>query len=502
MKQNMKRLTIIATIITLALVSFAQSQPTIGYQAVVRTSDGNLICNRQITMRVWILAGNAGGNAVYVENHYAATDKNGLFSIEIGRGETSDNWSAIDWSHGPYFVKTEIDPHGGINYSIVSVNQMLSVPYAMYADMAGNMPDVSGYISEETDPTVSAWAKTDSKPAYDYSEITNTPEIPTLPANVSAFANDARYITLSDVPAQVNSNWNATSGTSQILNKPTRVSQFTNDVGYLTSVTETQTIADAAALGNSINAQLKNLANPTDAQDAITKSYLDSITALLDSVFEAQSIALDEIPLIVNGFVDERDGNHYDVVKIGSQIWMAENLRYEGDIPLITSIDPSETAHRDHPNGDASNLATYGYLYNWIAVMNGASSSSTNPSGVQGICPNGWHLPSISEWTQLYNAEGGQLVAGPFLAGNESLWNSGELTESEDFGSSGFNALPLGYGYGSYQLFGESACFWSSDYNDNNDHPWSIKINYNSSTVLESTTNYIYYCISVRCVKN
>ena len=427
MKQNMKRLTIIATIITLALVSFAQSQPTIGYQAVVRTSDGNLICNRQITMRVWILAGNADGNAVYVENHYAATDKNGLFSIEIGRGETSDNWSAIDWSHGPYFVKTEIDPHGGINYSIVSVNQMLSVPYAMYADMAGNMPDVSGYISEETDPTVSAWAKTDSKPAYDYSEITNTPEIPTLPANVSAFANDARYITLSDVPAQVNSNWNATSGTSQILNKPTRVSQFTNDVGYLTSVTETQTIADAAALGNSINAQLKNLANPTDAQDAITKSYLDSITALLDSVFEAQSIALDEIPLIVN-------------------------------------------------------------------------SSNAEPSGVQGVCPAGWHLPGDREWSTLTSSTCGYYNAAAILSGNKNLWGSVTLTESEYFGTSGFNILPAGCYWTFYMDFGSSNRLWSST-EDTATGAYNVNVSSNATNISNEIT--MKYCgFSVRCIKD
>lgn len=89
-----------------------------------------------------------------------------------------------------------------------------------------NTPDLSGYLTEETDPTVPNWAKAETKPTYDYSEIQNTPNIPTVPTNVSAFTNDANYITSADIPAQVNADWNAVSGAGQILNKPNISDEF------------------------------------------------------------------------------------------------------------------------------------------------------------------------------------------------------------------------------------------------------------------------------------
>lgn len=66
------------------------------------------------------------------------------------------------------------------------------------------------------------------------------------------------------------------------------------------------------------------------------------------------------------------------------------------EIPLGTS-ESNTVGYRYNPNSDASNVDSYGYLYNWPAVMNGASSSNEIPSGVQGICPVGWHVPSNAE---------------------------------------------------------------------------------------------------------
>jgi len=71
-----------------------------------------------------------------------------LVSIEIGTGATSDDFSAIDWANGPYFIKTETDPTGGTTYTITGTNQLLSVPYAMHAKTADT---VTGGITE-SDP--------------------------------------------------------------------------------------------------------------------------------------------------------------------------------------------------------------------------------------------------------------------------------------------------------------------------------------------------------------
>ncbi len=106
-----------------------------------------------------------------------------------------------------------------------------------------------------------------------------------------------------------------------------------------------------------------------------------------------------------NTFTDSRDGNVYKFVKIGTQTWMAENLAYLPSV--VGSATGSETTPYYYVYGydgtsvtaakATSNYTTYGVLYNWPAAMGGFSSSSSNPSGVQGVCPAGWHLPSEAE---------------------------------------------------------------------------------------------------------
>ena len=76
------------------------------------------------------------------------TNTNGLVTLEIGTGTTSDDFSAIDWTAGPYFIKTEIDPEGGVNYTITGISQVLSVPYALHAQTADSI--IGGF--NETDP--------------------------------------------------------------------------------------------------------------------------------------------------------------------------------------------------------------------------------------------------------------------------------------------------------------------------------------------------------------
>ncbi len=191
---------------------------------------------------------------------------------------------------------------------------------------------------------------------------------------------------------------------------------------------------------------------------------------------------------VIPNAVSDIDGNCYDAVQIGNQVWMAENLRTtryaDGTtIPLGTSSS-TIMSYRYNPNNDANNVPTYGYLYNWPAVMHGASSSSSNPSGVQGICPNGWHVPSDAEWTQLtdymrkqpeYMASGDSNHLAKALAATWG-WRSTDRIDAPGHSLStnnatGFSALPAGschsnysiddYGV-SYSFFCKDAYFWST----------------------------------------
>ncbi|WP_258103554.1 MopE-related protein [Marinoscillum sp. MHG1-6] len=127
----------------------AQAPEKISYQAVLRDSNGELVMNKFVEMRVSVLQGSVDGSAVYVETHNATTNQNGLLSIEIGAGTVvSGLFESIEWGVNTYFVKTETDLEGGSNYTITGVSQILSVPYALFAKTAANL---SGEIIE-SDP--------------------------------------------------------------------------------------------------------------------------------------------------------------------------------------------------------------------------------------------------------------------------------------------------------------------------------------------------------------
>jgi hypothetical protein len=90
-------------------------------------------------MQLSILQGSVAGTAVYVETQTPTTNINGLVSLEIGSGTVvSGTFNTIDWSAGPYFIKTETDPTGGTTYTITGTSQLMSVPYALYAKTSGN----------------------------------------------------------------------------------------------------------------------------------------------------------------------------------------------------------------------------------------------------------------------------------------------------------------------------------------------------------------------------
>jgi hypothetical protein len=121
----------------LATVSIlAQTPEKVSYQLVLRNASNTLLTNQQVGIQISILQTTNTGSAVYTEIQTATTNINGLVSLEIGTGASSDNFSAIDWSTGPFFIKTATDASGGSNYSIIGTSQLMSVPYALYAKTA------------------------------------------------------------------------------------------------------------------------------------------------------------------------------------------------------------------------------------------------------------------------------------------------------------------------------------------------------------------------------
>lgn len=150
----MKKIITICAAIIMTASLWAQSPEKMSYQAVVRDGSNNLVTSSAVGMQISILQGSPSGTAVYVETQTPTTNANGLVSIEIGAGTVvSGDFTTINWANGPYFIKTETDPAGGISYTITGISQLLSVPYALHAKTAETVTGGSSndfYLGQDT----------------------------------------------------------------------------------------------------------------------------------------------------------------------------------------------------------------------------------------------------------------------------------------------------------------------------------------------------------------
>ncbi len=225
--------------------------------------------------------------------------------------------------------------------------------------------------------------------------------------------------------------------------------------------------------------------------------------------------------IVIHNAVTDIDGNRYDAVQIGNQVWMAENLRTtkysDGTVIPISSSTSSTIAYRYVPKNDMNYVPSYGYLYNWTAVMHGENISDDDPIGVQGICPTGWHVPNGSEWSQmkeymksqsLYWSNGSPNHIAKALS---ATWGWDSVEEEYNVyapgcnmstnNATGFSALPAGIANGGG--FGSSAQFWTSS--KDGSHPaYSIHWGnvYNPEFDLYYGETEEYRSLSVRCVRD
>jgi uncharacterized protein (TIGR02145 family) len=221
------------------------------------------------------------------------------------------------------------------------------------------------------------------------------------------------------------------------------------------------------------------------------------------------------------------DSNIYNTVQFGEQCWMRENLRttrYADGTPIEHGSNASpNTPYWYYPMDDAANKPNYGLLYNWPAVVRGVMGSAANPSGVQGICPDGWHVPSDAEWTQLtdYVSTHSEYVCGgnyiniakamvstvgwdlssaavPCLAGNDSPATNN---------ATGFGALPAGYGDNEYTNeftfggLGYYTTFWTSTIAEVSYDPVYYRtFHFNHAEILRNYDYEYGSAKSVRCI--
>jgi uncharacterized protein (TIGR02145 family) len=258
-----------------------------------------------------------------------------------------------------------------------------------------------------------------------------------------------------------------------------------------------------------------------------TGSFVSTITDLETGVLyyvrayatvDEGTVYGDEITLRTwdNSEVVDVDGNSYSTVLIGDQIWMSENLgvtRYADElpIPLVEDVDQWDALDYDamaycwYYNDSTVFAADYGALYTWSAAMKGAASSYNIPSGVQGVCPDGWHLPSNNEWAILVDYLGGEEVAGGKLKETGILhW---EYPNTDASNESGFTALPGGYrsSSGGFYRQGNIGSWISSSnyayYYIDPERAYVVRL-YNDHEYIRFNGSSTEYGSSVRCLKD
>lgn len=200
----------------------------------------------------------------------------------------------------------------------------------------------------------------------------------------------------------------------------------------------------------------------------------------------------------------DHEGNIYRTVQIGSQCWMAENMR------CVTSptgkrwtVNPSFTASQPEyaPYYAIPNDSRYGILYNWTAALDlpaHHNSGKAFSKQVRGICPEGWHLPDNNEWEKLFQTMGGHTMAGEMMKAFTQLWEPYDVNPKA---FSGFDAIPAGdYTENGYHHGGLQTAFWSAD-NFSRIEAWCCTI-YDFKTEGYNYLAYKCYGHSVRCVKD
>ncbi len=372
----------IILLILFPLFAFSQAPQKINFQSILRNTNGEVVANKNVKLKISIQSGSMMDTTVYSETHLKTTDASGLMSLKIGTGTViMGRFDSIKWEKAPHFIKLEADFNGGNNFELLGTQELMSVPYAFHSNTADSL--VGG-------------------------------------------------VNLKDIKDSL-----------EILNM--RVSSLI-----------------VVAL--------------------LTQSYLNQLE--------------NQTPLT------DIDGNTYQKVVIGGQIWMKENLKVSsyrnGDpIPIVTDNTTwgvlTSGGRSWYDNDSTTYEIPYGNLYNWYAA-----------SDNRNICPIGWHVPTDAEWTTLTDYLGGEVT----VAGNKmkttgfTYWNR---WDQDPTNSSGFSALPGGIRYGGDGRFSNNrtnAFFWSSSVNvfDNNT-AWGRGLYHINGNVGRDQANKSFGA-SVRCLKD
>ena len=336
----------------------------------------------------------------------------------------------------------------------------------------------------------------------------------------TAYGNELSFTTISQLPTVTTTTVSSITDSTAICggNVTSAGDAVITARGVCWSISQNPTVGDSHTTdGSGTGSFISNVTALTPNTTYYIRAYA---TSSLGTVYGNELSFTTTGPFICGtSTLSDYDGNMYNTVQIGGQCWMRENLRTthyaNGESVPTGSASSYDSPYYYNYSSSSIPLAQRGYLYNWPAVMNGASSSYSNPSGVQGICPDDWHVPSVAEWLQLANYVSSQ---SQYLCNNNSSyvakalcsttgWNSSSYTcavgnTPENNNATGFTIYPTGrYDGSSYENSGWYANFWTATEYSGSEacHRW---LGYKYADLDSDSYNYKNYGHSVRCIRN
>jgi len=516
---------LLTLLLLLPLLIFGQVPQGVGYQGVATDSVGIELVNQSISIRASILSTSATGTIEWQEIHNTSTDTFGLFNLTIGQGISTGNgaltsFADISWGANTHFLKIEMDVNGGSNYSFMGTNQMMSVPYALYAENANiDYDSISTLLSNDstfinnfgagctsfgTPQNTFNFNWTSNNQSETYFEEVQEDGFFGGQMNCAA-TYQGRFEVWDDTTS--NSfiyNYNISNGVSTFL-IPIKKGQFFKINGSCINVNFF--IPLECGGGSSVG-----------SENMIVSNFGDTLTLNGQSII-VPGISYQNYSPIFDSVTDI-DGNTYLTIIINGKEWMTEDLlvsKYSDGtpIPQYTSSNNNNTSYNPNClNPRYVYVANYGGSYIPKAYYNGYAIQAGN------VCPTGWHVATEQEFSDVLDLFDTKNAAGnnygfwwEFAAPSMKKPNSGW---SVYYGNSGILGQSTNESFLSIESYNNPGCTQIMQFNNTTFGNTRI---YTSTQGIYNNGNYVitfegdndrvsfsdespYHLHTVRCVKD
>jgi len=502
--------------ITCLLVTILQIRGQVpqkfSYQAVLRNTDGTVIANQTVGIKINLLKESPTGDIVYTETHSTSSNQ-GIISFSVGEGTVLTGvFDTIPWEKNIY-IQLAVMKTGDADYQLIGTTQVLSVPYAL---RAGNVKEVTSLSNaSDEDPIFVVRNKSGEIVfgVYQNGVRINVEGSPSSKGTKGGFAVgglsskgtttnpfDILYVDADSTRIYFNeSTSKGSKGGFAVGGLSGSKADVINRDRLLINTDSTRFYINGDLSNQSGGFGIKGLAGTSVAN-------INLFTVTNDSTFFSNTI-FTEGNIISTGSIStgggvaslplaDLDGNVYQTVKIGSQIWMKENLRTT-KFSDGTSISTSDIFAYNNTS-DSTTVKNYGLLYSGMVM----SSQTTN------VCPLGWRVPTAFDWDSLMVFVGGPNWQSDLITAGLKLMEPGTLSDGTGFwnkdnspnNASGFSGRPGGYATGStaflFYSMGDAGYWWVGQGTYN-----YFKLDGSNGQVFFPGTGSVMDAYSVRCVK-